>query len=322
MIVTKNSSGNHIGFPSSFWGVLSQIIWNVPVSRVTDNPLWICNSQTLGRATSQRAEGCFIKFLLWFYTQWLSLDLVPSQDFRFPLWHNLVHSSIRGWYELSRSWDSPSERQKPPEGLPAYRLTSSSQHKTIVHTGAYSGSAVVEQCISLVCNKGSVLGSEEQRLCKWRLDTPRRRWVNCFHSDGEGVWPENKLGEVLGLLTKDNGSSQKQVTGFLLAIWFFNSETSKLLSLQKRPFKRPSPENSKFELILMFCPNALVGGPHLPDQCVPSPACLVLLGVQYWNTWKPVLHSLVEDMQTAGKVVLVQWDTYKLNPSRLHLMEQ
>lgn len=103
-------------------------------------------------------------------------------------------------------------------GCLTYRLTSSSQHKTIVHTGAYSGSAVVEQRRSLVCNKGSMLGSEEQRLCKWRLDTPRRRWVNYFHSDGEGVWPENKLGEVLGLLTVDSWSSQKQVTGCLLAI--------------------------------------------------------------------------------------------------------
>lgn len=117
-IVTKNSSGKHLGFPSSFWGVLNQIIWNVPVSRTTDNPLWLCNSQTLGRATSQRAAGHYAQFLLRFHTRGLSLDPVPSQDFRFPLWHNHVHSSIRGWCELSRGWSSRSERQKPREGLP------------------------------------------------------------------------------------------------------------------------------------------------------------------------------------------------------------
>lgn len=144
-------------------------------------------------------------------------------------------------------------------GCLTYRLTSS-QHKTIVHTGAYSGSAVVEQRRSLVCNKDSVLDSEEQRLSEWRLDTLRRRWLNGFHSEGEGVWPENKLEEVLGLLTKDNWSSQKQATGCLLAIWFFKNETSKLLFVQKGPFKSPSTENSKFESILMFCPSALVGG--------------------------------------------------------------
>lgn len=142
-------------------------------------------------------------------------------------------------------------------GCLTYRLTSSSQHKTIVHTGAYSGSAVVEQRRSLVCNKDSVLDSEEQRLSEWRLDTLRRRWLNGFHSEGEGVWPENKLEEVLGLLTKDNWSSQKQATGCLLAI--FKNETSKLLFVQKGPFKSPSTENSKFESIL-FCPSALVGG--------------------------------------------------------------
>lgn len=45
---------------------------------------------------------------------------------------------------------------------------------------------------------------------------------------------------------------------------------------------------------------------HLCDQCVPSPACLALLREQYWNTWKPALHSLVKNMETAGKVAWVQ----------------
>lgn len=97
---------------------------------------------------------------------------------------------------------------EPPEELPAHHVTSPSQHKTIVHTGAYSQSAVVEQCIiSLVWSKCSKLGLERQRLWGRGIDTLRRRWVNSFNSDGEGKWPENKLGKVLGLLTKDNWSS-------------------------------------------------------------------------------------------------------------------
>lgn len=61
---------------------------------------------------------------------------------------------------------------------------------------------------------------------------------------------------------------------------------------------------------------------HLAYQCATSSVCLALLSEQYWNTCKPVLHYLVENMQTAGKVVFVQLDTYKLNPNGSHLMEK
>lgn len=64
VIVTKNSSGNHLEFPGSFWGVSNQIIWNVPVSRVTDSPLWLCNSQTLDRAIESRGALCSISFMV------------------------------------------------------------------------------------------------------------------------------------------------------------------------------------------------------------------------------------------------------------------
>lgn len=128
---------------------------------------------------------------------------------------------------------------------------------------------------------------------------------------------KKKLGEVLGLLTKDNLSSQKQATGFLLAIWFFKNETSKLLFVQKGPFKSPSPENSDLNWYWCSAPMPWWVEQHLGDQCIPPPACLVLQVEKYWNTWKPASRSLVENMQTAGKVALVQWATYKLNPSRL-----
>lgn len=215
---------------------------------------------------------------------------------------------------------------EPPEELPAHHVTSPSQHKTIVHTGAYSQSAVVEQCIiSLVWSKCSKLGLERQRLWGRGIDTLRRRWVNSFNSDGEGKWPENKLGKVLGLLTKDNWSSWKKKKK-KWQDFFWLSDSLKMNLVNCCLFRRDhlKVHQLKIRILKWFScsvPMLRWVDQHLAYQCAPSSVCLALLSEQYWNTCKPVLHYLVENMQTAGKV-FVQLDTYKLNPNGPHLMEK
>lgn len=36
------------------------------------------------------------------------------------------------------------------------------------------------------------------------VDPLRKKCMNCLNSDEGGLWPENDLGEVMCLLTKDN----------------------------------------------------------------------------------------------------------------------
>lgn len=137
--------------------------------------------------------------------------------------------------------DSQDEWQKSPEEMPTHHSTPPTQHKTIVHVHAraYNGTAVVEGCISLVCNKFSLLGLEKRSFCYWRMNS-LRRCVSCFDSDGEGVRPENDLVKVLGLLTKGNWISWKWAIEFLLVTQFLKNETSKLMCIWKRSFKSPS----------------------------------------------------------------------------------
>lgn len=154
-------------------------------------------STNFGRATSQRSDGCYLRSIS--FTVLNSVAVTRSCPQRKLLLSLMIESCSPVHTEEGVNWAEAGIHRMNDSNLlkscQLCHLTAPSQHKTIVHTGAYSGSAVVERSISLLCNKCSELALEKQRLWDWRIDTLRRWWPSCFNSGGEGMWPEKKMGE-------------------------------------------------------------------------------------------------------------------------------
>lgn len=197
-------------FREPFWishlilGVWKQLTWKTPVPRVRNNPLWL-------------------KF--WDFRQGhksQSRGMLSSTLF-------MVLSSMA----ISRYYPRTNNSPPPP---PSHGLDCTSKllmmltgEKTIFHMmhgqtpphsisfptqdkgkqGAYSGSAVVEWCVSLIWDKFHMLALEMQRFWVWMVGTFRKKGWMVLNSDEGGARPEHNLGKIMCLLTKSNSITWK-----------------------------------------------------------------------------------------------------------------
>lgn len=81
---------------------------------------------------------------------------------------------------------NPLARRAPPHSISFFPTKDKGTQ------GAYSGSAVVEQCVCLMKTKFHMLALEMQRFWLWVVDPLREKWMNRMNTD-RGARPENNL---------------------------------------------------------------------------------------------------------------------------------